>query len=145
MRTGRALDATQQILSRLGEIEHKVDSLGQTHAFALRANRAEIVAVVTQIFRNAKRKAQVYLAVNGRRSVNEIADHLHMKRQNVGVILAALRDEDLLGSIPQGGRDIWHKLPVDRTIGITKILTEQYGVDRDGCPVLSNNRKKQRT
>jgi hypothetical protein len=141
--TGRALDATQHILSRLGEIEHKVDSLGQTHAFALRASRDQIIGVVTQIFRNAKRKAQVYLAANGQRSVNEIADYLGMKRQNVGVILAALGDEDLLGFVSRGGRDIWHKLPIDRTIGITKILAEQYGLDRDGVPVAPK-RKKQR-
>src|SRR5437867_846200 len=109
--------ASQQILSRLEEIKHKVDSLGQTHAFALRLDKKEIEAVVRNLFKNQKRKAQAYLAANGERSVNEIADHLGMPRQNVGQLLKSLADEDLLETFPVGRRDVWNKLPVDRTVG----------------------------
>ncbi len=130
----RTLDATQQILSRLGQIEHKVDSLGQTHAFALRVDKERVFAEVKHIFKDSQRKAQVYLAADGTRSVNELATHLGMKRQNVGVLLKALADENLLESIPEGGRDLWHKLPVDRTVGITRFLTTEYSLSADGRP-----------
>lgn len=138
----RIEEGIKHVESRLGLIDHKVDSMGQTQAFALRMNRDEMEAVVKNIFKNAKRKAQVYLAANNRRSVNDIADHLGMQRQNVGTILAALREEDILGVYPEGGRDIWYKLPVDKTIGITKLLMEQYDVDRDGLAKGKKPKKK---
>jgi hypothetical protein len=136
----RAIDATQQILSRLGEIEHKVDSLGQTHAFALRVDKERVFGEVKEIFRDSLRKAQVYLAANGARSVNAIADHLGMKRQNVGAILKTLAEENLLESLAVGGSDVWHKLPVDKTVGISKFLVKEYRLTPDGKP--ANEKKK---
>jgi hypothetical protein len=129
-------------VNRLAEIDHKVDSMGQTHAFALRADSERMKDVVSNIFKSAKRKAQVYLAADGRRSVNEIAAHVGIPRQNVGRILSALRDADMLGWYSESGRDIWHKLPIDKTIGITRILTDQYGLDRDGAPAQERRKKK---
>lgn len=132
MKRDQVVDANQQILSRLANIEQKVDSLGQTHAFALRADKEKLFAEVKQIFKDSKRKAQVYLAANGKRSVNQIAEHLGMKRQNVGPLLRALKEEDLLEVFPFGGSDVWHKTPVDRTVGITRFLKQEYSLDADG-------------
>jgi len=125
-------DATKHILSRLGEIEHKVDSLGQTSAFALRMDKDRLFSEVKEVFKDSKRKAQVYLAANGQRAVGEIAEHLDMKRQNVGRELKVLAEESLLKVFPEGGRDVWYKLPVDQTIGISRFLMREYGLDADG-------------
>jgi hypothetical protein len=59
------LDRDQQILNRLSKIEHKVDSLEQTTAFALRADAEKHSASVWEIFKKSKRRAQVYLAADG--------------------------------------------------------------------------------
>ena len=56
-------DRDQQILRRLSNIEHKVDSLDQTTAFALRADAKRHFQTAKEIFRG-KRRAQVYLAAN---------------------------------------------------------------------------------
>jgi len=81
--TDSTQDRDQQILSRLAKIQHKVDSLEQTTAFALRADSDRHKASAKQIFKNSKRRAQVYLAADGQRSVQEIAAHLRKPIQNV--------------------------------------------------------------
>ncbi len=135
-------DATKQILSRLSEIEHKVDSLGQTSAFALRVDKERLFAEVKQVFKDSKRKAQVYLAANGRRAVGEIAKHLGMKRQNVGRELRVLAEESLLKVFPEGGRDVWYRLPVDQTIGISRFLMREYELDSNGMPTKAKKKAK---
>ena len=137
------LDRDQQILSRLSRIEHKVDSLEQTTAFALRADSDKHFSSVKVIFGRSKRKAQVYLAVDGQKGVQEIAQHLRMKRQNVGPELKSLADEGLLEIIDtQGGKDIWGKKPVDRTLRITKFLQSEFDLNPDGLSIKIKKNKK---
>jgi DNA-binding transcriptional ArsR family regulator len=135
-------DATNHILSRLGEIEHKVDSLGQTSAFALRMDKERLSVEVKQVFKDSKRKAQVYLAANGQRAVGEIAAHLGIKRQHVGRALKVLAEESLLKVFPEGGRDVWYKLPVDQTIGISRFLMREYSLNADGMATKAKPAKK---
>ena len=126
-------DRDQQILNRLGKIEHKVDSIDQTSAFALRAEEEKHLQVVRGIFGTSKRRAQVYLAANGHRGVQEIAKHLGMKRQNVGSDLNVLHGEQLLElSDSVRGRDIWLKKTLDRTLKISKFLKKEFGLAGDG-------------
>jgi DNA-binding MarR family transcriptional regulator len=123
----------QQILNRLGNIEHKVDSMDQTQAFALRADSQKHFATVETIFRKGKRRAQIYLAANGSRGVQEIAVHLRMQRQNVGPELKRLAAEGMLEITDNaGGRDIWGKKPIDRTLRITPFLQKTYSLSADG-------------
>lgn len=126
-------DRDQAILSRLARIEHKVDSMEQTQAFALRADAERHFAEVAKIFGKGKRKAQVYLAANGTRSVTEIAEHLEIPRQNVGRILRELADEGLLELLDTPGKgDAWAKKPVDRTLRVSKYLRDHHRLDKDG-------------
>src|SRR5258708_1669760 len=86
----------QVLLSRISKIQHKVDSLEQTTAFALRADSDRHLAEVQKIFRRSTRRARVYLAANGARNVQDIAHHLGMQHPNVSVELRKLVDEGLL-------------------------------------------------
>jgi DNA-binding transcriptional ArsR family regulator len=99
---------------------------------------------VKKVFKGSKRKAQVYLAANGSRSVGDIADHLGMKRQNVGRELKILAEEDLLTVFPEGGRDVWCKLAVDRTIGISRFLMREYRLQEDGTLAKAKPKKAQK-
>jgi hypothetical protein len=128
-----AQDRDQQILSRLAKIEHKVDAIEQTNAFALRAEADKHNAEVVKIFGKSLRRAQVYLASDGFKSVQDIADHLGMKRQNVGTDLKALGREGLLELIDsQGHKDIWAKKPLDRSLRITRLLTDRFHLQENG-------------
>src|SRR6266849_6534132 len=110
-----SLDRDQQILNRLAKIEHKVDSLERTTAFALRAEAQKHFDSVKEIFRNGKRRAQVYLAADGQRSVHQIAEYLGMQPPNVSRELQTLAEEGLLEIIDtDGGANIWCKTPIDR-------------------------------
>ena len=141
-RPDRTLDRDQQILSRLARIEHRIDSLDQTTAFALRAEAAKHFDSVRQIFTRSKRRAQVYLAANGSRGVQEIAAYLGMPRQNVTPVLSRLREEGLLEiSDTQGGKDIWAKKPVDRTLRIAKFLQDEFSLETGGRPARSQKKR----
>lgn len=128
----------QHILDRLNRIEHKVDSMDQTQAFALRADADKHFKSVQAIFKSGKRRAQIYLAANGRRGVQEIAEHLGMQRQNVGPDLKKLAAEGMLEiSGTAGGKDLWAKKPVDRTLRISQFLQAEFSLDQDGRRVAS--------
>lgn len=126
-------DRDQQILDRLAKIEHKVDSIEQTNAFALRAEAEKHFAEVKKIFGNSRRRAQVYLAADGSRSVQEIARHLGMQRQNVGPDLKHLGEEGLLELVDShGNQDVWAKKSVDRTLRITPFLCREFSLQKNG-------------
>jgi len=129
-------DRDQQILRRLTNIEHKIDSLEQTTAFALRADEKRHFESVKVIFRKSRKCVQVYLAANGNRSVQDIADMLGMKQPNVSRELVRLGQEGLIEIIErEGGRSFWAKKPIDRTIRISQWLMKEYQLDQNGLPV----------
>jgi DNA-binding transcriptional ArsR family regulator len=119
----------------LANIEHRVDSLDQTTAFALRADAPRHFESVNVIFGKSKRRVQVYLAANGERSVQNIAGLLDMKQPNVSKELKILQQEGLLEvSENEGGETYWCKKPIDRTIRISSLLQKAYDLNKDGLP-----------
>jgi len=141
-RTDELRDRDAQILNRLAHIEHKVDSIDETNAFALRADAKKHQETVRKIFSRGKRRAQVYLAADGNRGVAEIARHLGMKAQNVSPELHFLKEEGLLELIDATGRrDIWARKAIDRTLRISRYLCEEYHLTPDG---RANRTKKNR-
>jgi DNA-binding transcriptional ArsR family regulator len=129
-------DRDQQILRRLTNIEHKIDSLEQTTAFSLRADAKRHFESVRKIFGESRRRVQVYLAANGHRSVQDIADLLSMRQPGVSRELRLLKQEGLIEVIEkEGGRTYWAKKPIDRTMRISQWLMEEHQLDRNGLPV----------
>jgi len=132
----------QQILNRLAHIEHKVDSIDETNAFALRADAMRHEETVKKIFKNSKRRAQIYLAADGTRGVVEIAKHLGMKTPNVSPQLRILKEEGLLELADVAGRqDFWTKKSIDRTLRISKYLCDEYSLTLDGRPNRSAKKR----
>ncbi|MEO1019272.1 MAG: ArsR family transcriptional regulator [Pseudomonadota bacterium] len=131
-------DRDQQILSRLAHLQHKVDSIEQTSAFALRAEAEKHLESVKAVFGKSTRKVQVYLSADGNRSVKDIANHLSMKAQHVSRDLKKLQDEGLLEVGDTDGNTIFYaKTPLDRTIRITRFLTQEFDLTKDGKPKAS--------
>lgn len=144
-RKDRAEEPYQQILSRLAHIEHKVESIDETNAFALRAEAEKHQGTVRKIFGKSKRRAQIYLAADGTRGVIEIAEHLGMKQPNVSPDLRILKEEGLLEIVDASGRqDFWAKKTIDKTLRITRYLCEQYNLRSDGRPNAVSNKKKKK-
>ena len=135
----------QQILHRLAHIEHKVDSIDETNAFALRAEAEKHQETVRKIFGKSKRRAQIYLAADGTRGVVEIAQHLGVKQPNVSPDLRILKEEGLLEIVDASGRqDFWAKKTIDKTLRISKYLCEQYDLKPDGRPNAAPKKKKRK-
>jgi len=144
-RLEQALDRDQQILDRLAKIEHKVDSIEQTNAFALRAEADKHFTEVKKIFGKSLRRAQVYLAADGVRSVQDIARHLGMRRQNVGPDLKHLGEEGLLELVDsRSNKDIWAKKPVDRTLRISPFLCKEFSLQKNGLKQKSGKKPARR-
>lgn len=128
-----SIDRDQVILARLARLEHKVDSIDQTTAFAMRADYGRHVDSVKSIFKNGKRRSQVYLAADGQRSVQAIAKHLGMQATHVSRELTILHDEGLLEVVDAvGNATVWGKKAIDRTLRITKFLRDEYQLAADG-------------
>jgi len=126
-------DRDQQILRRLANIEHKIDSIEQTTAFTLRADAKRHFDSVKSIFGKSLRKAQVYLAANGARSVQDITKLLSMNQPNVSRALAYLQKEGLLEPTEYiGGLTYWSKKPIDQTIRISIFLQKEFNLNKDG-------------
>ena len=80
-------------------------------------------------------RAQVYLAANGERTVNDIAELLGMHQPSVSKALKYLQQEGLLEVYErEGRRAYWGKKQVDRTLRISIFLMEKFGFDKDGLP-----------
>ena len=144
MKTTKKIDEPyQQILSRLSNIEHKIESIDETNAFALRAKEKEHRDTVKKIFKRGMRRAQVYLAADGTRGVIEIADHLGMKQPNVSSELKALKYEGLLEVVDVPTKQaFWAKKTIDRTLRISQYLCEEYGLKLDGRANGPRKKKK---
>lgn len=137
-----ARERDQQILSRLAHIQHKVDSIDETNAFALRAEESKHMETVKKIFKRGKRRAQIYLAADGTRGVVEIAKHLKMKQPNVSPDLKILKEEGLLEIVDSTGRrDIWARKPIDRTLRISNYLCKEYNLKQNGLPDKTKQKK----
>lgn len=135
MRNDQVEEPYQQILHRLAHIEHKVDSIDETNAFALRADAEKHQETVRKIFGKSIRRAQVYLAANGTRGVVEIAQHLGMKQPNVSPDLRILKEEGLLEIVDASGRqDFWNKKTIDNSLRISKYLCDKYNLTPEGRP-----------
>jgi DNA-binding transcriptional ArsR family regulator len=141
-REDKKQDRDQQILSRLANIQHKVDSIEQTNAFALRADKEKHENSLREIFKNGKRMAQVYLAADGTRSVQEIADYLNMQQPHVSRQLKILALEGILEiANSSGGKDYWAKKPLDHTIRITRFLSNEFSLNEDGTEKSGNKNR----
>ncbi len=126
-------DRDQVLLSRIAKIQHKVESLEQTTAFALRADSTKHLAEVKKIFGRSTRRARVYLAANGARNVQEIAAHLNVKRPNVSVELRELIDGGLLEVVDtKGNSTVCAKTALVRTLRIPAFLCVEFTLDKDG-------------
>jgi DNA-binding transcriptional ArsR family regulator len=142
-RKDKAEEPYQQILHRLAHIEHKVDSIDETNAFALRAEAEKHQETVRKIFGKSKRRAQIYLAADGTRGVVEIAQHLGMKQPNVSPDLRILKEEGVLEIVDASGRqDFWARKTIDKTLRISKYLCELYNLRPDGRPNAATKKKR---
>jgi predicted transcriptional regulator len=125
-------DRDQQILRRLANIEGDIRSIRHTEAFVVRANLSEYMKILERIFKG-ERRAQIYLAANGSRTVNEISKMLGIVQSGVSREFPKLEVEGLVKVVDKIGSNVyWGKTQLESILSISRYLMKKFNLDRDG-------------
>jgi DNA-binding transcriptional ArsR family regulator len=126
-------DHPSEILRRLIAIDHKADSMEDSLAWLVRANAPHLKDDLIAAFGKSERRVQVYLALDGKRNVGEVAAHLHIVPQNVTRALGWLKKKRLVDVTEADGEGVvYSKKFFDAVVGLSESLAEKFGLDRDG-------------
>ncbi len=123
----------REMLRRLIGIDHKTDSMQDSLAWIVRSNATGLKQELLSEFGRSKRRAQVYLAMNGTRNVSAIATHLGMKLPNVSTVLnklKTLRLVDVMEAEETGV--VYSKKFFDAIVGLSGALMDEFGLDASG-------------
>jgi DNA-binding transcriptional ArsR family regulator len=111
------------------EIRWRQESMDSSMDLLLKANKERIIDEIAQFFGSSKRRAQVYLAADGNKSVGEIAQALNMKLPNVSTDLSKCAEEGLIERIPSSkGGFTYKKKRIDRVLHIGKFLEKKFNL-----------------
>ncbi len=118
---------SDELSQDIKEIKWHQEAIDASMEMLIRANRKQILAEILEFFGTSKRRAQVYLAVDGEHSVNAIADLLQMKHQNVSRDLMQLKDFGLIEiKSVSGGTIVYRKRKIDRVVGLSRELERKF-------------------
>jgi len=93
----------------------------------IRANKAAILSEALAFFGTSKRRAEVYLAADGNKTVSAIAESLRMKGPNVTRDLSLLKDFGLIEvNRMEGSSIVYKKRRIDRIIGLSSELRKKF-------------------
>jgi hypothetical protein len=110
---------------RMDSVEEIVGSLADSDDRLRASMRAKIG--------KSRRRAQVFMAVNGIRDTNGIAKLVRMQRQNVHIELLAIAKRRLIDIAEENGRGaIYRKRSIDRFTGLSDDLMEKFDLDKNG-------------
>ena len=118
------------ILKDVREIKWRQESIDRSLILLLKANKKEILDELLSIFGNSKRRAEVYLTIDGNLSVSEIAEKLEMKVPNVSRHITPLKDEALIEiKNIKDGEYIYKKTELEKIFKLSRILTNKFGIN----------------
>jgi DNA-binding transcriptional ArsR family regulator len=130
---GKKDDPDGEALRRLIRIDHKTDSMEDSLAWLVSANSPGLKEQLINAFSNGMRRVQIYLALNGKRNVQGIATHLHMKISNVSAELKWLKKRRLIDVLEAGnGGKKYKKKFFDAIVGLSDALMQKFGLDEHG-------------
>jgi DNA-binding transcriptional ArsR family regulator len=126
-------DHDGEALRRLIRIDHKTDSMEDSLAWIVSVNSPQLKSDLTKAFGTSVRRVQVYLALDGKRNVQEIGRHLEMKQPNVSRDLAWLRRKRLIDVLEAGnGGNKYKKKFFDAIVGLSDALMLKFNLDAHG-------------
>jgi DNA-binding transcriptional ArsR family regulator len=126
-------DHNGEALRRLIRIDHKTDSMEDSLAWLVSANSPQLKSDLIKAFGTSMRRVQVYLALDGKRNVQDIAKHLHMKQPHVSRALDWLKRRRLVDVLEAGNGGIKYKKKFfDAIVGLSDALMEKFSLDKNG-------------
>ncbi len=128
-----------QILERLIRIDNRTDAMQHNLAWLVRANEPQLKEKLIEAFGNSVRRVQVYVALDGVKNVQGIADALGMKQPNVSRDLLWLKKRGLIDAADADGQGtVYRKTIFDSIIHLSEELAAKFSLDKHGRP---NKRK----
>jgi len=120
------------------EIKWRVDGIEKSMDLLVRANREQIIKDLMEFFGRSKDRVNVFLSIDGEKTVNQITKDLGMKKPNVSKRITELQDEGLvkIKKITKQGY-IYEKTEKVRIINLEKILRKRFGVEEGAKPALT--------
>jgi DNA-binding transcriptional ArsR family regulator len=132
-RDGAEIETLLRMLAALAsgdELQVLVRLLGER---ASQADRGKACEEWLRSFGRSKQRARVYLALDGHRSVRDVAAHLGMKPQNVTRELSALKEMGLVEIAESRGNEMrYRKRFFDPVVGLSSTLAERFDLDPTG-------------
>lgn len=122
---------SDEIAKDIREIKWHQEAIDSSMELLLKANRDAILAEIMGFFGRSKRRARVFLVVDGKRTVEDITKLLTLQKPNVSAELTRLKNEGLIEikKITSEGYYIYKKRRVDRILGVSKKLRQKFELD----------------
>lgn len=122
---------SEEVARDIREIKWHQEAIDSSMELLIKANRETILAEIMSFFGRSKRRAQVFLVVDGKRTVEDITQLLDMKRPNVSRELTKLKKEGLveIKRITREGYYVYKKRRVDRILGISRTLRKKFEIE----------------
>ena len=127
--------ADPKILEKLIKLDNRTDSMRHSLDWLVRANEPQLKETLIKAFGNSKVRVQVYLALDGRKNVNDVAKALDLVRENVSREIAWLKKKGLIAPIDADGRGtIYKRAQLDSIIHLSEDLARLHDFDKHGRP-----------
>ena len=122
---------SDEVAKDIREIKWHQEAIDSSMELLIKANRDAILAEIIKFFGRSKRRAQVFLAVNGERTVEDITELLNMQKPNVSTELTRLKEEGLIEikRITSEGYYVYKKRRVDKILRISQKLRKKFDID----------------
>jgi len=125
--------ADPQILEKLIKLDNRTDSMRHSLDWLVRASEPQLKEALIKAFGKSAVRVQVYLAVDGRKNVNDVAKALGLVRENVSREIAWLKKKELIAPIDADGRGtIYKKTQLDSIIHLSEDLARLFEFDKHG-------------
>ena len=120
---------SKEVAQDIREIKWHQAAIDSSMELLIKANRESILPEIMMFFGKSKRRVEVFLAVDGKRTVDDIARLLKMKGPNVSRELTNLKQEGLIEiKRIKGEGYVYKKRRVDRILGISLRLKREFGI-----------------
>jgi len=111
------------------EIKWRVEGIEKSVDLLVRANRDQIIKDLMEFFGRSRDRVNVFLNIDGEKTVNQITKDLGMKKPNVSKRITELENEGLvkIKKITKQGY-IYEKTEKVRILNLERILRKKFGI-----------------
>lgn len=118
-----------QIVNTLNAALIRLDGIEKLMQLSLFSQRNEVMSDAFELLESSKKRTEVYLATDGRRTATEIAKITTMKRPNVSIEHKTLLGAGLIEpDHPSGKGHVYRKSRGLELLGLSGIVAKKFGL-----------------